>query len=94
MAPELSAGPPGTGKSANVRQLAERMGLQVLQCHASDLLGRYVGATDGRIAAVFAEAASTRAFLVFDKADSLLGARDGARQSWQLSQLNEMLARM
>uniref|UniRef100_UPI0022EB965F ATP-binding protein n=1 Tax=Falsiroseomonas oryzae TaxID=2766473 RepID=UPI0022EB965F len=90
----LLSGPPGTGKSAYVRHLAERMGLPVLQRRASDLLGRYVGETEQRIAAAFSEAAAARAFLVFDEADSLLGAREGAQQSWQVSQVNEMLTWM
>jgi MoxR-like ATPase len=90
----LLSGPPGTGKSAYARYLAERMGLPVLQRRGSDLLGRYVGESEQRIAAAFAEAASLRAFLIFDEADSLLGARDAAQQSWQVSQVNEMLTWM
>jgi len=90
----LLSGPPGTGKSAYVRHLAERMGMPVLQRRASDLLGRYVGETEQRIAGAFAEAAATRSFLIFDEADSLLGARQGADQPWQVSQVNEMLTWM
>ena len=39
-------GPPGTGKSAFARYLAERLGLEVLQKRASDLLSPWVGATE------------------------------------------------
>jgi len=90
----LLSGPPGTGKSAYVRYLADRISLPVLQRRASDLLGRYVGETEQRIAAAFAEAISTRSFLVFDEADSLLGTRQAADQAWQVSQVNEMLTWM
>ena len=40
------SGPPGTGKSAFVRYLAERMGLEVEQKRASDLLSMWVGGTE------------------------------------------------
>jgi transitional endoplasmic reticulum ATPase len=67
------------------------MGLEVLQKRASDLLGPYVGQTEANIAAAFAEAAESGAFLIFDEADSLLGDRAGAVRSWEVSQVNEML---
>ena len=87
-------GPPGTGKSAFVRYLAERMGLEVMQKRASDLMSMWVGETEQEIAAAFAEARDTRSFLVFDEADSLLADRRSARQSWEVSQVNEMLTWM
>ena len=49
-------GQPGTGKSALVRYLAERVGLHVQQKRASDLLSKWVGDTEKRIAEAFAEA--------------------------------------
>jgi SpoVK/Ycf46/Vps4 family AAA+-type ATPase len=90
----LLSGPPGAGKSAWVRHLAGRMGMPVLQKRASDLLDPYVGGTEHRIAAAFAEARETRAFLVFDEADSLLLDRAEAVRSWEISQVNEMLTWM
>ena len=88
------SGPPGTGKSAFARYLAERMNMPVLERRASDLLDRYVGGSERNIANAFAEARDTSAFLVFDEADSLLGARDGAAHRWEISQVNEMLTWM
>lgn len=88
------SGPPGTGKSAFARYLAERMQMPVLERRASDLLDRYVGGSERNIAAAFAEARDNSAFLVFDEADSLLGARDGATHRWEISQVNEMLTWM
>ena len=90
----LLSGPPGTGKSAFARHLAHRMGLPVLQKRGSDLFGPYVGETEARIAAAFAEARATSAFLIFDEADSLLRDRAGAQRSWEASQVNEMLTWM
>ena len=87
-------GPPGTGKSAFVRHLAERPGLEVEQKRASDLLSMWVGDTEQRIAAAFAEARDAQSFLVFDEADSLLADRRFATRTWEISQVNEMLTWM
>ena len=87
-------GPPGTGKSALVRYLAERLGLEVVQKRASDLMSMWVGETEQRIAAAFAEARDSNAFLVFDEADSLLADRRFAGRTWEVSQVNEMLTWM
>ena len=87
-------GPPGTGKSAFVRYLADRLGLEVVQKRASDLMSPYVGKTEQLIAAAFAEARDSGAFLVFDEADSLLSDRRFAQRSWEVSKVNEMLTWM
>ena len=87
-------GAPGTGKSALVRYLAERLGLEVMQKRASDLLSKWVGDTEKRIADAFAEARASGAFLVFDEADSLLADRRFAERTWEVSQVNEMLTWM
>ncbi len=87
-------GPPGAGKSAWVRYLAERLDLEVVHKRTSDLLSSYVGQTERKIAAAFQQAADDKAFLVFDEADSLLRDRQGAERSWEISQVNEMLTWM
>ena len=87
-------GPSGTGKSAFVRYLAERLGLEVMQKRASDLLSMWVGGTERQIADAFAEARDTDSFLVFDEADSLLADRRFAERTWEVSQVNEMLTWM
>lgn len=87
-------GPPGTGKSAFVRHLADRLGMEVLHKRASDLLGMFVGQTESNIADAFTEARENESFLVFDEADSLLADRRGAYRSWEISQVNEMLTWM
>ena len=87
-------GPPGSGKSAYVRHLAESIGLEVLHKRTSDLLSMWVGGSERNIANAFAEARDDNAFLVFDEADSLLADRRGAQRSWEVSQVNEMLTWM
>lgn len=84
-------GPPGTGKSAYARRLAERMNLDVLEKKASDLLSKWVGETEERIAAVFEEAALDERFLIIDEAESLIWSRAGASRSWEVSMVNEFL---
>jgi len=88
------SGPPGTGKSAWVRHLADRMGLEVVHKRASDLLSKWVGGSEANIAEAFDEALGLGAFLVFDEADSLLADRRDAQRSWEVSQVNEMLTWM
>jgi SpoVK/Ycf46/Vps4 family AAA+-type ATPase len=90
----LLSGPPGTGKTAYARHLAGRMGLEVIQKRGSDIFGPFVGETEANIAAAFAEARATGAFLLFDEADSLLFDRSSAVRGWELSQVNEMLTWM
>ena len=87
-------GPPGSGKSAFVRFLAEKIGLEVKQKRASDLMSKWVGDTEKLIAEAFAEARDQEHFLVFDEADSLLADRRHAQRSWEISQVNEMLTWM
>ena len=88
------SGPPGTGKSAYARYLAERLDMEILEKRYSDLSSMYLGELEKAIAAAFEEAADTRAFLIVDEADSLLRDRWAARHSWEVTQVNEMLTWM
>ena len=65
-----------------------------MQKRASYLLSKWVGESEQQIAAAFAEARDTEAFLVFDEADSLLADRRLAERTWEVSQVNEMLTWM
>jgi SpoVK/Ycf46/Vps4 family AAA+-type ATPase len=88
------SGPPGTGKSAFARYLARRLGLEVLQKRASDLLGPYIGQSEKNIAEAFEGAREAQAMLIFDEADSFLFDRREAVRSWEVTQVNEMLTWM
>ena len=90
----LLYGPPGTGKTALASALAERLGRPLMYKAASDLLNPFVGMTEKYIARMFEQAHKEGAVLFLDEADSMLHDRANARQSWQITQVNEMLARM
>ena len=87
-------GHPGTGKTAFVGYLAEKMERPLILKRASDLLNAYVGETEARIARMFQEAESEGAVLLLDEADSFLRDRKGARHGWEVSQVNELLTQM
>ena len=87
-------GIPGSGKSAYARHLAERLKMKVLHKRASDLFDPYIGVTEQKIAAAFAEAARKKMLLVFDEADSFLRDRRYAQRNWEVAWVNEMLTQM
>lgn len=88
------SGPPGTGKSEYARHLAHRMGMPVHHVRVSSVISKWVGESEKNIAAAFNEARSRNAMLIFDEADSLLRERASAQQSWEVTQVNEMLTWM
>ncbi len=90
----LLSGPPGTGKSAYARHLAERSGRDLICKSGAQLLGMYVGQTEKAIARAFAEAERQNAILLIDEADSFLANREAAQRSWEMSMTNEMLRQM
>lgn len=87
-------GPTGAGKSAWARHLASVMQMSIIEVHASDLLSKWVGESEQRIAQAFAEARANDAILIFNEADSLLADRREAVRLWEVSQVNEMLTWM
>jgi transitional endoplasmic reticulum ATPase len=87
-------GPPGTGKSAFARHLAGAIGLTPLVKRGSDLLSRWVGETEQRIAKAFDEARRDEYFLIIDEVEAFLWSRAGAQRSWEVSMVNELLVAM
>ncbi|MGI4721125.1 MAG: AAA family ATPase [Janthinobacterium lividum] len=87
-------GPPGTGKTAFGRWLADRLGMPLLSKSASELMSKWVGDSEKAIAAAFRQAEREGALLMIDEVDSFLRDRGGARQSWEVTRVNEMLTRM
>ncbi len=87
-------GPPGTGKTAYGRWLAEQLGVPLLVRRASDLLSKWVGEAEKNVARAFREAEQEGALLLIDEVDSFLQDRRGARRSWEISLVNEVLTQM
>lgn len=87
-------GPPGTGKTAYGRWLARQLEMPLHVRRASDLLSMWVGESEKNIAAAFRSAEREGALLLIDEVDSFLQDRRGAQQSWEVTQVNEMLTQM
>ena len=87
-------GPAGTGKTAFGSWLAQELDLPHLVFKPSDLLGKFVGESEKRIAQAFSKAQTEGAILQFDEVDSLLCARTAEMKSWEVSLVNEMLTQM
>jgi len=87
-------GPPGTGKSAFVTYLADRLGLPLHSRRASDLISCYVGSTEANLARMFRQATAQQALLFLDEADSFLQDRRRAYRSWEITEVNELLVQM
>ena len=90
----LMYGAPGTGKTEFVKYLGKTLDRKVLVKKASDILDMYVGNTEKRIAAAFRQAEAEHAILFFDEIDGLVQDREGAKQSWEVTQVNELLQQM
>jgi len=84
-------GPPGTGKTAFAYHVARSLGRPMHHVRASDLLDAYLGETERKMAAMFAQARDEQAVLLLDEADSFFSSRQGAVRSWEVTQTNELL---
>ncbi len=87
-------GPPGAGKTALARYIAQALELPVVLRRASDLLDMYVGGTEHKIAEMFDAARAEPCVLILDEADSFLQSRAEAKHSWEITQVNELLTQM
>ena len=87
-------GPPGTGKSAFGRFLAKQMDKRVIFKRTSDIQSMWVGECEKNIAKMFEESKDDSGFLILDEADTFLRSREMAKNSWEISQSNEMFTQM
>ncbi len=87
-------GPPGTGKTALAEHVAASLGRPLMLRLASDLVSKFVGDTEQAMARMFAEAEEEQAVLLLDEADSFLRSRALAERSYEVTEVNQMLAGM
>ena len=90
----LLSGPPGTGKTEFVKYLGMSTRSRVLTRMGGDLLNKYVGGTEQCIRQAFREASNEKALLFLDEVDGILQSRERANQSWEVTQVNELLHQM
>jgi transitional endoplasmic reticulum ATPase len=87
----LLTGVPGTGKTAFAHHCARALDRPLIVKRASDLLSKWVGETEVRIAGAFLEARRRGGVLFFDEVDSILFDRTTAKATWEVTQVNELL---
>ncbi|TND08149.1 MAG: AAA ATPase [Bacteroidetes bacterium] len=75
--PALFFGPPGTGKTLTATALGQLTGRPVFKIDLAQVVSKYVGETEKRLANVFDRADGKNWILFFDEADSLFAKRTG-----------------
>ena len=87
----LFYGPPGTGKTLTAEAVAGELGKTLLRLRVDQALSKWFGATEKRLAAVFAAARNSGGVILLDEADSLVTARQHSDRRWEVSQVNVVL---
>ena len=96
----LLAGPPGTGKTALVRALAEETGCEFIQAKGSEFIEKYVGVGAQRVRDLFAEARTKaegnrfgKTIVFIDEIDAI-GSRATSDNSETQRTVTELLTQM
>jgi hypothetical protein len=87
----LLYGPPGTGKTLAAEAIAGDLGRTLWRLRTDQLLSKYVGESEKKLAATFRSAREAGDVVLVDEADSLLSSRAGDRQRWEISLTNLLL---
>jgi hypothetical protein len=87
----LFFGPPGTGKTLTAEAVAGELGKPLLRLRVDQALSKWLGATEKRLASVFAAARDSGGVILLDEADSLAGARRDTDERWEVTQVNVVL---
>ena len=90
----LLYGVSGSGKTEFVKYLGQELKREIVLKRASDLTSCWVGETEKNISRVFDEAEDNQSILFLDEADSFLSPRENARNSWEKTEVNELLTQM
>jgi hypothetical protein len=77
----LFAGPSGTGKTMAAAVLARSLGLELYRVDLSQVVDKYIGETEKRLAQVLDECERSRVIVLFDEADALFGQRTRVRDA-------------
>ena len=87
----LFYGPPGTGKTLGAEILANELKMKFHLIRPSEILNRFVGVSEGRVAKLFKEKNSV---ICIDEADSFLSSRNNMTQEWMTTISNQILGSM
>ena len=87
----LLYGPPGTGKTLCAEAIAGQLGKTLWRLRTDQLLSKFVGETEKRLTAVFAEARKNGDVVLLDEADSFLTTRETAVRAWEATMTNVLL---
>ncbi len=85
---------PGTGKTALVNYLAQALDKELVTVRCSDVLSKYVGEAEQKVANVFKQATESKAILFFDEVDSLLSSRESMNNGHEVQLVNELLTQI
>jgi len=77
----LFTGIPGTGKTMTALALANELGRALYVVDLSQVVDKYIGETEKRLAKIFDEAERSQAIILFDEADSLFATRTNVKSS-------------
>jgi SpoVK/Ycf46/Vps4 family AAA+-type ATPase len=70
------------------------MDLEPMFRRASDLLSKWIGETERRLADAFTEAREDHRFLIIDEAEPFLWSRSSDSRTWEVSMVDEFLVQM
>ena len=77
----LFSGPPGVGKTMAAQIIARQVDYALYRIDLSQVMDKFIGESEKRLAALFDEAERSRVALFFDEADALFGKRTQVRDS-------------
>ena len=87
----LFYGSPGTGKTLCAEAIAGQLGRSLWRLRTEQLLSKFVGETEKRLADVFAAARRKGDVVLVDEADSFLTTRESAVRVWEATMTNVLL---
>jgi transitional endoplasmic reticulum ATPase len=89
----LLYGPPGTGKTTIAKAMASQISASFYEMSAADLLSKWAGESEQRVAKLFTKARSNRPSIIFiDEIDALLRRRNAdSANKWEERVLSQFL---